>query len=75
MLITTDYVFFWGGVFSQWHPSSFIVDGIVYLTAEQYMMAKKALIFNDVENYNNIMASIMPNEQKTYGRMVRGFNK
>lgn len=75
MLITTDYVFFWGGVFSQWHPSSFIVDGIVYLTAEQYMMAKKALIFNDVENYNNIMDSIMPNEQKAYGRMVRGFNK
>ena len=42
------YVFFWGHtqkndqpgpfVFSQWYPSSFIVDGIEYKTAEHWMM-------------------------------------
>lgn len=38
------YVYFWKqrDVFSQWHRSSFSVDGTVYCCAEQYMMYMKA---------------------------------
>ena len=43
------------GCFSQWFYSPFTVEGIRYSTAEQYMMAKKALLFNDYDIYNQIL--------------------
>ena len=47
---TTDrFVLFWNGPFSQWYPSKFTIDGIEYNCCEQYMMAKKALMFGDAE--------------------------
>lgn len=69
-----DFVFFWGGTFSQWAPSDFVIDGIKYVTAEQYMMAKKALVFKDQEAYEEIMASKNPRDQKAIGRRVKNFN-
>ena len=55
---TLKYLFFWGhqpptdgtvgkSCLSQWWDCRFIVDGIPYHTAEQYMMAQKALLFGD----------------------------
>src|SRR5262245_16544724 len=52
------YLFFWGHqprpngqlgkqCFSQWWASSFEVNGILYPTAEHYMMAEKARLFGD----------------------------
>jgi ribA/ribD-fused uncharacterized protein len=74
--MTTDkYIFFWGGTFSQWAPSEFEIDGVKYVTAEQYMMAKKALLFNDTDSYDKIMESKSPRDQKAMGRRVKGFNK
>ena len=72
---TDKFIFFWGGTFSQWCPSPFTIDGVEYNCNEQYMMAKKALMFNDVEAYKNIMATRHPNEQKAFGRKVKGFDK
>jgi len=37
------FTFFWGGIFSQWAPSEFTIDGIKFSHAEQYMMYKKAM--------------------------------
>jgi ribA/ribD-fused uncharacterized protein len=54
-MITDKYVFFWGGVCSQWHASEFEIDGQKYTCAEQYMMYKKALLFEDEEVANAIM--------------------
>ena len=49
------YLHFWGhtqktdkvdkSCFSQWFPAQFVVDGDTYLTAEHYMMAQKARLF------------------------------
>ena len=33
--------------FSQWSPSSFVVDGVSYSGAEQYIMAERATVFKD----------------------------
>jgi ribA/ribD-fused uncharacterized protein len=66
-----DYLFFWGhtqkeenvidkSCFSQWYPSVFIVDGKTYLTAEHWMMAKKASLFNDMETLKNILEAKTP---------------
>ena len=74
MLVTDKYVFFYGGICSQWTPSVFSLDGIQYNCAEQYMMAKKALLFKDIESLQKIMNSNNPKEQKFYGRQVMGFD-
>lgn len=74
-MITDKYVFFWGGTYSQWCPSKFIIDGVEYNCAEQYMMAKKALMFNDFDAYREIMLEKEPALQKAIGKTVRGFDK
>lgn len=70
-----DMILFYGGVFSQWYPARFVVDGVVYNCAEQYMMAKKAQLFQDHEALTAIMASRNPATQKAIGRKVKGFNR
>ena len=69
------YKFFWGGVFSQWFKSDFTDDnGITYNCAEQYMMAAKARLFNDLETEEKILKTKNPREQKALGRQVKNFD-
>lgn len=77
------YVFFWGhqvpaeGVcetcFSQWYPVGFTVDGDRYATAEHYMMAAKARLF-DPDAIPAILAADHPGAAKKLGRQVRDFD-
>ena len=80
------YIFFWGHqpsrsgeitktCFSQWWKCKFIEDGNEYNCAEQYMMAKKAQLFKDIEIYNKIMNSRYPKEIKALGRKIRNFDE
>jgi predicted NAD-dependent protein-ADP-ribosyltransferase YbiA (DUF1768 family) len=66
-----DFVMFWGGTYSQWCPSIFEIDGVVYNTAEQYMMAKKALLFGDYDSLKKIMLEESPSVQKALGKMFK----
>lgn len=68
-----QFVFFWGGTFSQWAPSKFVIDGVEFNTCEQYMMYKKALMFHDYDSAKKIMNTTSPKEQKALGREVKGF--
>jgi len=65
---------FYGGVFSQWHRSPLVVNGVEYNCAEQYMMAQKARLFNDELRLELIMATPDPSAQKALGKQVRGFD-
>lgn len=69
-----EYVLFYGGPFSQWAESPFILHDETYNCAEQYMMAQKAHLFDDLDAWEAIMATPNPAEQKAIGRQVRGFN-
>lgn len=79
------YIFFWGhkateGVItksclSQWYNCKFTVDNIIYHTAEQYMMAQKAILFGDDEVCKKIMAANNPGEYKKLGRQIRNFDQ
>jgi ribA/ribD-fused uncharacterized protein len=71
--------------FSQWFPwhnrndannfsSQFIVDDVIYDTAEKHMMAQKALLFDDENSYQNILKCKSPYEAKTLGRAIKNFN-
>jgi ribA/ribD-fused uncharacterized protein len=78
------YLFFWGHqpskngsitktCFSQWWDSPFVVDGVTYKTAEHWMMAKKATLFNDNEILERIIQVNSPAEAKKLGREVRNY--
>jgi ribA/ribD-fused uncharacterized protein len=68
------FTFFYGGVFSNWYPVKFVVDGVTYNCSEQYMMAEKARLFNDQETLKKIMEADHPRDQKRLGRQVKNFN-
>ena len=81
-----DYLFFWGhrpakgggpskSCLSQWYESPFEVDGVAYPTAEHYMMAGKARLFNDPDALRKILEASSPNEVKAAGRAIRGFDE
>lgn len=80
------YLFFWGhqpprdnqinkSCCSQWYESSFVQDGIHYPTAEHWMMAEKARLFQDETMLTKILNCRKPAEAKELGRKVRGFDK
>ena len=78
-----DFIFFWGNrksskitrtCFSQWYDRGFVIDGIQYKCAEQYMMAQKARVFGDDEIFELILKSDDPKDIKALGRKVKGFN-
>lgn len=47
---------------------------VKYSCVEQYMMAAKAICFEDRETYDKIMATDSPKEQKALGRQVNNFD-
>lgn len=60
--------------FSQWYPSKFTIDRIEYWCAEQYMMAAKASVFNDIDTLMDIMQSKDQRTIKKLGRQVKNYN-
>ena len=80
-----QYRFFWGhqpskdgsitaSCLSQWYAAPFVIDGIVYPTAEHWMMAAKARLFADDESLAHILACADPKTAKALGRTVRNFD-
>ncbi|MCR4703009.1 MAG: NADAR family protein [Saccharofermentans sp.] len=62
------------GFLSNWYLSEFTVDGASFSSMEQYMMYKKAVLFEDTD----IAAQIMDTDDvvaiKEFGRRVSGYN-
>jgi ribA/ribD-fused uncharacterized protein len=82
----SEFLLFWGhqnksknaigkSCFSQWFELPFLVDGITYKTSEHWMMANKALLFEDLKIYNKIIEADKPGEAKALGRNVMGFDE
>lgn len=59
--------------FSQWYESSFVIDGVCYKTAEHYMMASKAMLFQP-EAVEDIISAPTPKTAKELGRCVENFD-
>lgn len=80
-----DYFFFWGSspanphevgreCLSQWYPAEFKVGDRRFATAEHFMMWRKAILFDDREIADRILAAQHPHEAKKLGREVRAFD-
>jgi ribA/ribD-fused uncharacterized protein len=81
-----DFLFFWGhqpskdgkttaSCLSQWYAAAFEIDGIVYPTAEHWMMASKARLFSDHESLERILNAPDPKTAKALGRSVKNFDE
>jgi len=84
--VNLKFIYFWGHsnkykeeigkfCFSQWFQSEFVVNEIIFKTSEHWMMAQKALLFNDFENFEKIISSESPKIAKEIGRQVNNFNE
>lgn len=76
---TGDFVFFWkvgksNDYLSQWYPRTFTLEGIEYETVEQYVLAKKALLFDDLTIYKEIMAEPDPAKCRKLGKRISGID-
>ena len=79
-----DFLFFWGHqskvdaisetCLSQWYGSPFKDQGILYKTAEHFMMAAKATLFADHEALRAILESPNPADAKAIGRRIKGYD-
>ena len=69
-----NYVAFWCGVFSNFYPAYFYLDGKEWSSSEKYFMYMKAITFNDNEIAEKIYQSDNPKEIKKLGRLVKNFN-
>lgn len=61
--------------FSNWHKVEFTEDEITFNCTEQYMMYKKAMLFNDSIIAAQILQETFPKEHKKLGRLVKNFNE
>lgn len=80
-----EYLFFWGHqpskdgsiiktCMSQWWPAQFTEDGVLYRTAEHYMMIHKAKLFGDEEILLKMLQKESPKDVKNLGRQIRNFD-
>lgn len=74
-----SYTFFWKdnekyGEFSNWFERPFIIDDFKYFCVEQYMMAQKAKLFHDAENYTKILRANTAKGCKWLGKQVTPFD-
>lgn len=81
--VSLRYITFWradkgveNNIFSQWYQGPpIIINGRQYVTAEQYMMSEKALLFKDLYSYTKIMEQPDPEICKKLGKEVKGFEQ
>lgn len=80
------YLFFWShrparpgqvdrSCLSQWWMAPFAVEGVVYPSAEHFMMAEKARLFGDDSTRQRILAGGSPAQVKKLGRQVARFDE
>ena len=80
-------VYFWGAqshdydFMSQWYLCAFVAPSpiagrppMTFHSAEQYMMYRKAVLFEDLETAEQIMWATTPRTQKALGRQVKNFD-
>ena len=74
---SSDCVGFFGALnpLSNCYKSKFTVEGIEYISSEQYIRAQKAMLFNDETSYNRIMGASNSLDCKNAARSVCNFDR
>nr|MBQ4454145.1 NADAR family protein [Clostridia bacterium] len=61
------------GYLSNWYKSPFELDGVRFSSAEQYIMYRKCMIFEDNASANAVLATEDTAEQQAIGRRAAGY--
>ena len=78
---TKDYLFFWGGILSNWAevPGGIKVQDedelLTFPTSEHLFMWFKASFFFDIDSMKKILKAKTPKEAKAIGRKVKNFDE
>lgn len=80
MSIGSTPVFFWfadgeNGYCSNWYPSDFTVDGLLFHNMEQYKMYHRAILFGDDGAAKKILETADPETAKDLGMAVEPTNE
>ena len=72
-----DCIGFFGALnpLSNFYESRFQVDGVEYISSEQYIQLQKATMFNDVSSYNKIMGATNSLDCKNTARTIKNFDR
>lgn len=62
------------GYLSNWYLSNFKIDSTQFSSMEQYMMYKKAIVFNDTKIAKEILETTDVSKIKALGRQVSNYN-
>lgn len=63
------------GWLSNWYPSAFKIRDIMFSSMEQYMMHEKAIVFDDLDTTQKILAEDDVAKIKQYGRQVANYEE
>lgn len=83
--VNPEYIFFSGfqpnkdgsigkSCLSQWWPSNFTENEIVYKTVGHYILSWKAKLFGDIKTANAILNKRFPKDVKELSRTISNFN-
>jgi ribA/ribD-fused uncharacterized protein len=77
MKTTETMLLFWSTseIYSNWHPASFVEDGVRFANSEQYMMWRKASCFGNEALAVRMLSETNPRKLKALGREVQGFDE
>ena len=72
-----DCIGFFGALnpLSNFYESRFEVDGVEYISSEQYIQSQKATMFNDATSYNKIMGASNSLDCKNAARSIKNFDR
>lgn len=73
-LQTKTHIYFWGSIFSNFHPIEFWHQGNLFANSEQAFMWRKAVFFKDFDTALKILNTTNPQEAKSLGRKVKYYN-
>lgn len=66
---------FYDGDFAQFEKSNFTIKNVNYFCVEHYLLASRAILFNDKEMLEKIMESKSIRQAKIFGKNIRNFNQ
>lgn len=76
MKVTNSHVYFWRGIYSNWHPANFTDPEacLKFANTEQGFMWYKARFFGNNDIAEFIAKETNPQKCKKFGRAIRNFN-
>ena len=72
-----DTILFFGAInpLSNFHPASFTLDGVDYISSEQYIQVRKAEFFNDQSSLDRILSSTTSLDCKVHAKHIKGYER